>query len=124
VGDIVSSAGIPRLRSGDLNTKIEIMRASVTENRGEPILSGWLPIDTPWAEVLGQNGREAVIGQALQGISVYRIRIRWRPGLLPSDQVRLDGVTDLNIKSVSDPNGDREQLLIIADTDGAQKTSI
>jgi SPP1 family predicted phage head-tail adaptor len=117
------STAIGRLNSGDLRAKITILRADVLVDRGEPTVTGWSTVATPWAEVTGQSGREAVIARALEGISVYRIRIRWRRGLLPSDQVRLSDGTDLNIKSIADPDGRREQLLILADTDGAQKTT-
>lgn len=110
------AGGMPRLRAGDLRTKIEIMRQGP---------DGWAVIATPQAEVMGQDGREAVIGQALQGISTYRVRIRYRAGLLSSDQIRLNGAggTDLNILSAADPNGEREQIMMIASTGSALPTS-
>lgn len=111
------------ISAGRLNRRVQIMRAAVAVNRGEPTITGWTPFATLWAEVLGQNGREAVIAHMLEGISVYKITIRWRADLLPSDQVRLRDGTDLNIKSISDPDAAREQLVIYADTDGAQKTA-
>ena len=119
------AGGLPRLRAGDLRTPIEIMRAVRTDTgKGSDRITGWSILAQPRAEVLGQDGREAVIAQALQGISTYRIRIRFRPGLLQSDQVRLGGPggTDLNILSITDPNGEREQLMLIASTDGAKAT--
>lgn len=111
------------LTPGRLNRRIELMRATVEVTRGEPIITGWSAVTKLWAEVIGQNGREAVIARVLEGISVYRITIRWRGDILPSDQIRLNGTLDLNIRSISDPDGTREQLMIIADTDGAQKTA-
>ena len=117
---------LPRLKGGDLNTKIEIMRATVVVTRGEPIVTGWAPIAAPYAEVIGQSGRVALIAKVLEGISVYRFRIRWRDGVLPDDQIRLNGAggIDLNIEAPPyDPNGDREQLVIFASTNGAQRTT-
>jgi head-tail adaptor len=111
------------LNPGDLNQRIEILRQTTTIERGEPVPSGWTSVGMVWAKVLGQNGREAVIGHVLEGISVYQITVRFRTDVLPSDQIRLAGGIDLNIKSIADPFGDREQLMIIASTDGAQKTS-
>lgn len=114
------------LRPGDLRTKIEILRpVEADDGHGADETSGWTIVATPWAEVQGQDGREALIGQAIQGISTYRIRIRWRAGIGTGDQVRLGGAggTDLNITSATDPNGDREQLMIIATNASARATS-
>lgn len=115
-----------RLTPGVLRTKIEIMQGGPTDDgRGGYTDEPWTVFATPWAEVLGQDGREAVIAKVLEGVSVYRIRIRWRAGVTDAMQVRLGGVggTDLNIQSVTDPNGDREQLMIIASSASAIKTS-
>ncbi len=108
------------LNPGDLNRRVEIWRATKTDDGKGRNATTWSVIATPWAEVIGQNGREAVIAQALQGISVYRIRIRYRADITDADQIRY-GAVDLNIKSVSDPDGAREQLVILADTSSVQK---
>ena len=79
----------------------------------------------PWAEVQGytkRNGGEEVIGEALQGVAYYRIRIRYRGDIKASDQVRF-GALDLNITAAYDPDGLRKQLLIVADTASALPTS-
>ena len=80
----------------------------------------WTDLKTIWAEVIGLNGREAIIGQALQGVSSYRVVVRFGADITDVDQLRF-GSTDLNIKSISDPDGRREQLLILADTALAQR---
>jgi head-tail adaptor len=67
--------------------------------------------------------------QVLEGISVFRIRIRWRSDMLASDQLQAADEADpcfgfdadsklraVNIRSIVDPDGRREQLVIIADT--------
>jgi head-tail adaptor len=112
------------LSAGRLRTRVEIMRAQRTVERGEPKNMGWIAVATVWAEVTGQNSREGVIAKVLEGTSVYRIIMRWRGDLLPDDQIRLNGPggIDLNIKPPYDPDGRREQLIIIAETNGAQKT--
>jgi hypothetical protein len=38
--------------------------------------------------VTALDGREVVMDQVLQGISVYRVRIRWRSDLTTEDQLR------------------------------------
>jgi SPP1 family predicted phage head-tail adaptor len=118
-------AGLSRLRAGDRRTRIEILQRIKVSNGKGGYSTAWSVFSSPWAEVLGQDGREAVIGQALQGISTYRIRIRWRSGVSSDMQIRLGGPggTDLNIKSAVDPTGRREQLMIIASTESAEKTS-
>lgn len=119
-------AGLPKLSGGELRQRIEIMRAvRVDTGKGSDRIASWAVHRRPWAEVLGQDGREAVIAQALQGISSYRIRLRYRRDLLPDDQVRLNGPggIDLNITSITDPNGDKEQLMLLASTESAKATS-
>ncbi|UAK23666.1 phage head closure protein [Sphingomonas nostoxanthinifaciens] len=118
-------ATLPALRAGDLRHQIEFMQPVQLPDRAGGSTKTWQATMKPWAEVLGQDGREAVIAQALQGISTYRIRIRWRTGIDPSWQIRLNGTggIDLNILSITDPNGDREQLLIIADTAAVERTT-
>lgn len=104
------------LRAGDLRDRIQIKRAVEADNGKGGYTTTWTIIMQPWAQVIGLNGREAVIAQALQGVSYYRLRIRWRSDPpRPADQIILRGVT-LNIRSVADPTGRREELQILADT--------
>jgi SPP1 family predicted phage head-tail adaptor len=108
------------LNPGDLNRRVSLWHAAkVDDGKGASRVT-WEIFATVFAEVIGQNGREAVIAQALQGVSSYRIRIRFRTDVSAGDQVRY-GTIDLNIKSVSDPDGAREQLLILADTSSVQR---
>ncbi len=70
------------------------------------------------AEVLGLTGSEAVKEKVLRGVRVYKITIRWRPGLLTSDQILYAGDADtLNIRSAVDPDGRRRWLVIHAGTE-------
>jgi SPP1 family predicted phage head-tail adaptor len=76
------------------------------------------------AEVISQNGREAVIASALQGISAYRILIRKRAGLSTGDQI-LFGDLELNIRSIApDPRFPHEALQIFADTESPQEAAL
>ena len=114
---------LPRLNAGDLRHKVIIKhKPKVSDGKGGWTAGSWQTIASPRAEVLGLDGREAVIARSLQGISTYRIRIRFRDGIDAAQQVR-HGNKDLNIRSVFDPNGDREQLIILADTGSAQVTA-
>ena len=79
-------------------------------------------VATTHAKIEGLNGRESVIAMGLEGISVYRLTIRWRAGILQSDQIMLPGGKLLNISSVSDPDGLRKWLVIVASDESVEKT--
>ena len=108
-------------RAGNLRNLITVYRIPmVDDGRGgttaaaEPVVFATLR-----AQVEGQDGREAVITHALEGISTYRITARYRTDLLDTDQIELDTGRMLNITSISDPEGRRRELQIIATTEGA-----
>ncbi len=110
------------LAAGRLRDQVTIRRASkVSDGRGGRIAI-WGDVDTVAAEVVSQNGREAIIAGALQGVSVSKITIRYFPGILPTDQLRIDGdAREWNIRSADDPDRKREQLVILADTASAER---
>lgn len=100
---------------GRFNRRIDILREVRTRD-GSGYITTWpARFSRVPAEVLNLSGRESVIGQALQSIKVFRITIRWRPGVLETDQVVYNGLT-LNIRSADDPDGSREDLVIVAET--------
>lgn len=107
-------------RAGNLRNKITVERILM----GDDGRGGQTPGDAPEvyktlrAQVEGQDGREAVIAHALEGISTYRITIRHRTDLLETDQIRIPNGKLLNITSINDPEGLRRELQIIATTEG------
>lgn len=105
-----------------LRDPIEIRRRVETPNGKGGFVTLWPLVETVWAHVKGLDGRESVMEKVLQGISVYQVRIRWREDLHLSDQLR-HGAIDLNIRSIVDPDGRRDELLLIADTDAEQLTA-
>lgn len=109
------------LEAGDLRHRVEIRRgAKEKDGKGGSVMV-WTEIAKPWAEVISLDGKEALADRVMEGISSYRIRIRYRAGIGTIDhQVRYGG-RDLNITSAEDPNGDREQLVILATTAAAVK---
>ncbi|MFN3517956.1 MAG: phage head closure protein [Sphingomonas sp.] len=111
------------LAAGRLRQRVDIMRAVKTSNGTGGYTSAWTAVAAALpAEVLGQTGGEVMRDSVLRGVRHYRITIRWRRDIEPKDQLRHDG-QDLNIRSAVDPDGKREQLVIIADTDGAVATA-
>ena len=109
------------LPAGRLRYKIEIVRLVESDDGRGGSATEWQVVASPWAEVIGLTGREAVLEKVLQGIRVYRITLRHRRDIQPRDQIRY-GDEDLNIRSAVDPSGRREELVILADTDGALPT--
>ena len=105
------------------------MRHSITIRRPQHVPDGkggyrtvWSTVLVARAEVEGLDGRESVMGRVLDGVSVYRFRLRWRAGIeiRASDQVKFAG-RDLNIKApAADPNGRRRQILFLAETQSAR----
>jgi SPP1 family predicted phage head-tail adaptor len=110
------------LAAGRLRQRVDIMRASKADNGKGGYVTTWAPVATAVpAEVVGLTGQEAVLEKVLTGVSVYRVTARWRSDLQPKDQLRF-GALDLNIRSAIDPDGRRQQLVIVTDTEGAVKT--
>jgi head-tail adaptor len=117
---------MPPLRAGNLRHELTVRRVSEIPNGKGGYKSDWGKVATANGEVTGLGGSESVIGQALQGISVFQIRIRWRQDIAVDDQLRPTGscfgfdaegnARDVNIRSIVDPDGKRQQLVIIADT--------
>jgi head-tail adaptor len=108
------------LRAGRLRHRVDVVRViEVDDGKGGFVPSAQPVATSVPAEVVGLAGREAVLGQALQGISVYQITLRYRADLEGATELQLRyGALALNIRSAIDPDGRREQLLIVADTAG------
>lgn len=111
------------LAAGRLRQRVDVTRSTKVSNGKGGYTSTWSAIASGVpAEVLGQTGAEVMRDSVLRGVRHYRITIRWRGDIGLEDQLRHSG-EDLNIRSAVDPDGRREQLLIIADTDGAVATA-
>jgi head-tail adaptor len=114
------------LRAGDLRHRITVRRGTEIKTNTGGYKTDWGDYVDLWAEVIALDGREVVMDQVLQGISVYRVRIRWRSDLTTEDQLRgqaecfgrdAEGkLRDVNIRSIVDPDGLQRQLIIMADT--------
>lgn len=104
--------------AGRLRSRITIRRPTEVQNAKGGYDTAWATVaDRIGADVEGLDGREAMFAQSLQGISSYRITIRWRAGLKASDQVVLADGTELNITAPpADPDGRKRWLTIMADT--------
>lgn len=108
------------MNSGRLRHRITIRRQTNTKKAETGGLTrAWsdLAANLP-AEILSLNGREAVIGEVLKGVSHFQITIRFRDDVKPSDQVKwLTGANrELNVLAAEDRLGTRRWLTIVAST--------
>lgn len=109
------------VRAGRYRQKVDIMRATKTRD-GSGYVTTWGPhVAGVPAQVVGLAGREGVMEKVFQSVRVFEITMRYRADLQPDDQLRWDGV-DLNILSAEDREGRRRELVIIAETESAEKT--
>jgi len=69
------------------------------------------------AEISPLSGRELIAAQAVQSKVSTRIRIRWRPGIVPSMRVRHRATVYAIEAVVPDPESGREWLTLLC-TDG------
>lgn len=105
--------------AGQLRHRIGIDRPTKTPTGRGGFTQTLAPIASDVAALVeGLTGTEAVKEKVLRGVRVYRITIRWRPGILTSDRINYAGDPDpLNIRSAVDLDGRRRWLIIHADTE-------
>ncbi len=104
------------MRAGKYRDRVTIRREIRVRAANGDYDTTWSTIATGAAQVEGLGGRESLIGQALQSISIFRITMRYRAGVLARDQVVLPDGRELNIRSAEDADGQRKDLVIVADT--------
>jgi SPP1 family predicted phage head-tail adaptor len=109
-----------RIRAGDLRHTIMLRRKATAQDTKGGFETLWSTVASMGAKVEGIDGREALIGMALQGVSHFKITIRYRADVLTSDQIVLSTGTELNVVSATDPDGQRRSLMILADTASVQ----
>lgn len=108
--------------AGKLRERVTFRRQSNVKTATGGLSRSWddLPSNpTVWAEVKAINGREAVIGTVLQGVSTFQITVRYRTDILPSDQVKW-GAVELNVHAAQDKLGTKQWTEIIASTQAPQ----
>ena len=110
---------------GRLRERIRIRRlGDVSDGKGGWVRGWSTVVEEVFAEVVGQNGREGVIANTLQGTSTYRINLRYRNDLRANDQIiwLTNNNIELNILAPPvDPTGRHEETQIFADTSVPQK---
>jgi SPP1 family predicted phage head-tail adaptor len=100
------------MRAGKLRHTIVIERSTFTQNEfGEPILA-WDAIEVVAASIEPLNGREYYAAQALQSEVTTKIRLRYLPGILPSDRVT-HGAMVYDVLEVIDPEMRNIELVLM-----------
>lgn len=101
------------MRAGDLDQRVTVERLQGGEDElGQPLPDTWAPLFTCWAAVEPLVGREFIAAQAAQSEVTARIRMRHRPGVLPTDRVMHEG-TAYGISSVIDPRSGGSELVLM-----------
>lgn len=109
--------------SGRLRHLITLRRPNKVRDAKGGLDTSFVDADrgTVRAEILSLDGREASIDHVLEGISIFRITIRWRGDVRSDWQVRY-GMLDLNISAPpADEDGRGKWLVIMATSRGAVK---
>jgi len=106
------------ITAGKLRDKVRIRRQVNTKTATGGLARSWETVTEEWAEVRSINGREAIIGNTLQGVSTFQLTIRYRSDIKTSDQVvwLTSGDRELNIHTAEDRDGRKKFTVIIAST--------
>lgn len=107
---------------GRLRQRIDLLRPDRTrDGKGGYVTSFATVAAGVRACVEPLDGREAMVEHVLEGVSSYRLTIRWRGDVAAKWQVRF-GALELNISAPpTNPDGRREWLVFTATTAAAQK---
>jgi SPP1 family predicted phage head-tail adaptor len=104
--------------AGQLREQVTFRQRTDAKNAAGGRSTQWADRCTVYAQVISLDGREAVLGSVLTGISHFQIVIRFRTDIQPSDQAVWNG-KELNVISVGDRDNTRQWLYVIATTEGA-----
>ena len=107
------------LRPGDLREKIDIQEVTEARAPGGGTSKSWNTVTTVWAQVVPLTGGEAFAQGIARSTQFYRIVIRHLAGITPRNRVVWNG-QPLNIRTVADPDGNREALELKAESGAAE----
>jgi len=106
------------VRALELNQQVTFKQRTDTKTAGGGRSTSWTERCTVWGRVRSLDGREAVLGSVLTGVSHFEIVIWHRDDIAASDQAIWRG-RELNVLSAEDREGMRQWLWVIATTAGA-----
>jgi SPP1 family predicted phage head-tail adaptor len=104
---------------GRLRHLITLQRLTDTPDGVGGFTREWATYLTTYAEVLSQAGRESLVAGTIQGVTPYRITMRYQTDIRTADRI-LFGDLQLNVRSITDLDGRRRWSEIFADTESPQ----
>lgn len=106
--------------AGKLRERVTIRRRVETKNDGGGLDLAWSTLaDEVPAEIVSMDGREALVGNVLQGVTHYQVTTRFREDVLPSDQILWRG-REYNIRSAADALGTRQWMRMLVTNEAPQ----
>lgn len=101
------------MRAGQLRHQITIQRPVETQDAAGGVVTSWVDVASPRAEVVGLAGREYFAAQGVHSEITTKIRIRYRAGLSATMRA-LHGATVYEIAAPPlDPTGKRDELHLL-----------
>jgi SPP1 family predicted phage head-tail adaptor len=98
--------------AGILDKRITILAPPTERDEAGEIMGDWPTVTIVWASITEISGREFLAADVTQNEVEVKIRIRYRPGIVPGMNVR-HGDREYNIKAALDVSGRREDLLLM-----------
>lgn len=99
--------------AGLLNHRICLLKPVVTTTDHGPVVSHFTEVGRVWARVEMLGGSERLKDRAILSMADVRITIRYTASVTDEYRIVHNGQT-LSITSVSDPDGRRRELVILA----------
>lgn len=98
--------------AGRLNKRVTIQNRVVAQNGIGEAVTTWAKLASVWASIEPIQGKEFWAQQQVQSEVTVRVRIRYRPGILPSMRL-LYGQRVLVIESIINPHEKNEHLQLM-----------
>jgi len=100
------------MESGKLNKRVEIQRATKTDDASGTPVETWAKLADVWAQLKPLRAREIVQEGQVQGDLTHQIRIRYYRGLTRKDRIKF-GTRIFNLVEVInvDERGQMHELL-------------
>jgi SPP1 family predicted phage head-tail adaptor len=106
------------MKAGQLDQRVTVERLESTIDPDYGTSTDeWVPLMTVWAAVEPLSGREYLAGLMPVAAVTARIRLRYRPGILPTDRVMHEDVI-YRIQSVIDIKSGHHELQLMCEATG------
>lgn len=76
------------MKAGTLDQRVTLEQLVLEEDDWGGTIEAWAPLFDAWAAVEPLAGREFIAADAAQSEVTARIRLRYRPGLLPTMRIK------------------------------------